>query len=187
MGPPTLEGCMGQVWEGTSPRWAGAPPTGPKAQGSGERGQTLGQMGPKAHPRCASPSSPSGRHQSREPLAAGHVATVVLAIAARVRAHHCTQCTPARRLRPPVAPAVRCNAVFTAARTPAPPRAPFRRAPLPLCPPVASIRCARSPAARSTKPPLFWSPEGKTRAPLPSLVTPATSRGSTPTSLTPVD
>ena len=65
MGPPTPEGCMGQVWEGTSPRWAGAPPppTGPKAQGSGGRGQTLGQMGPKAHPRCASPLPPSGRHQ----------------------------------------------------------------------------------------------------------------------------
>ena len=47
---------MGQVWEGTSPRWAGAPPT--KAQGASKRkrGQTLGQMGPKAHPRCASPS-----------------------------------------------------------------------------------------------------------------------------------
>ena len=54
---------MGQVWEGTSPRWAGAPPpTGPKAQGSGEGVQTLGQMGPKAHPRCASPSPPCGRH-----------------------------------------------------------------------------------------------------------------------------
>ena len=26
VGPPALEGCMGQVWEGTSPRWAGAPP-----------------------------------------------------------------------------------------------------------------------------------------------------------------
>ena len=40
---------MGQVWEGTSPRWAGAPAT--KAQGAGKsgRGQTLGQMGPKAH------------------------------------------------------------------------------------------------------------------------------------------
>ena len=38
---------MGQVWEGTSPRWAGAPPT--KAQGAREweRGQTLGKMGPK--------------------------------------------------------------------------------------------------------------------------------------------
>ena len=53
---------MGQVWEGTSPRWAGAPPT--KAQGASKRGggQTLGQMGPKAHPRCASPSPPCGRH-----------------------------------------------------------------------------------------------------------------------------
>ena len=53
---------MGQAWEGTSPRWAGAPLT--KAQGAGKsgRGQTLGQMGPKAHPRRASPLSPSGRH-----------------------------------------------------------------------------------------------------------------------------
>ena len=53
---------MGQVWEGTSPRWASAPPT--KAQGASKRegGQTLGQMGPKAHPRCASPSPPCGHH-----------------------------------------------------------------------------------------------------------------------------
>ena len=29
---------MGQVWERTSPRWAGAPPTRPKAQLGGERG-----------------------------------------------------------------------------------------------------------------------------------------------------
>ena len=49
---------MGQVWEGTSPRWAGAPPH--RAQGAGKwgRGQTLGQMGPKAHPRFPSPLSP---------------------------------------------------------------------------------------------------------------------------------
>ena len=42
--------------------WAGAPPT--KAQGASKRGggHTLGQMGPKAHPRCASPSPPCGRH-----------------------------------------------------------------------------------------------------------------------------
>ena len=52
---------MGQVWEGTSPRWAGAPPTRPKAQGSEGGGQTLGQMGPKAHPRCAPLSLPLGR------------------------------------------------------------------------------------------------------------------------------
>ena len=53
---------MGQVWEGTSPRWAGAPPTrGPRRREEWE-GQTLGQMGPKAHPRCASPLFPSGRH-----------------------------------------------------------------------------------------------------------------------------
>ena len=39
-----------------------APPT--KAQGASKRegGQTLGQMGPKAHPRCAFPSPPCGRH-----------------------------------------------------------------------------------------------------------------------------
>ena len=55
-------GFMGQVWKGTSPKWAGAPSH--KAQGARkeERGQTLGQMGPKAHPRCTSPLSPSGRH-----------------------------------------------------------------------------------------------------------------------------
>ena len=37
MGPPAPEGCMGQVWEGTSPRWAGAPPhQGPRRLGFGE-------------------------------------------------------------------------------------------------------------------------------------------------------
>ena len=48
--------------KGPAPRWAGAPPT--KAQGASKRGggQTLGQMGPKAHPRCAFPSPPCGRH-----------------------------------------------------------------------------------------------------------------------------
>ena len=36
VGPPTPEGCMGQVWEGTSPRWAGAPPhKGPRRLGFG--------------------------------------------------------------------------------------------------------------------------------------------------------
>ena len=40
-GPPGgatgLEGCMGQVWEGTSPRWAGMPPhKGPRHLGFGE-------------------------------------------------------------------------------------------------------------------------------------------------------
>ena len=37
MGPPSPEGCMRQVWEGTSPRWAGAPPhKGPRRLGFGE-------------------------------------------------------------------------------------------------------------------------------------------------------
>ena len=37
VGPPALEGCMGQVWEETSPRWAGAPPhKGPRRLGFGE-------------------------------------------------------------------------------------------------------------------------------------------------------
>ena len=47
---------MGQVWEGPSPRWAGAPPP-TKAQGAREweGGQTLGQMGPKAHPGAPPP------------------------------------------------------------------------------------------------------------------------------------
>ena len=55
---------MGQVWEGTSPRWAGAPPPLTRAQGASNRegGQTLGQMGPKAHPRSTFPSPPCGRH-----------------------------------------------------------------------------------------------------------------------------
>ena len=40
---------MGQVWEGASPRWAGAPPhKRPRAQERGE-GETLGSDGPKAH------------------------------------------------------------------------------------------------------------------------------------------
>ena len=38
-----------------------APHQGPRRPKRG-RGQTLGQMGPKAHPRCASPSPPCGRH-----------------------------------------------------------------------------------------------------------------------------
>ena len=52
---------MGQVWEGTSPRWAGEPPT--KAQGAREsgRGQTLGSDGPKAHLVVRPPLSPLGR------------------------------------------------------------------------------------------------------------------------------
>ena len=37
MGPPAPEGCVGQVWEGTSPRWAGAPPHKvPRRLGFGE-------------------------------------------------------------------------------------------------------------------------------------------------------
>ena len=37
VGPPAPEGYMGQVWEGTSPRWAGAPPhQGPRRLGFGE-------------------------------------------------------------------------------------------------------------------------------------------------------
>ena len=37
VGPPAPEGCMGQVWEGTSPRWAGAPPhQGPRRMGEWE-------------------------------------------------------------------------------------------------------------------------------------------------------
>jgi len=49
------------VWEGTSPRWVGAPPT--KAQGAREsgRGQTLGLDGPKAHLVVRPPLSPLGR------------------------------------------------------------------------------------------------------------------------------
>ena len=39
MGPPAPEGCVGQVWEGTSPRWAGAPPhKRPRAQERGKGG-----------------------------------------------------------------------------------------------------------------------------------------------------
>ena len=61
VGPQAPEGCMGQVWEGTSRRWAGAPPT--KAQGAREsgRGQTLGSDGPKAHLVVRPPLSPLGR------------------------------------------------------------------------------------------------------------------------------
>ena len=59
VGPPALEGCMGQVWEGTSPRWAGAPPH-QGARDSG-RGQTLGSDGPKAHLVVRPPLSSLGR------------------------------------------------------------------------------------------------------------------------------
>ena len=57
MGPPAPEGCMGQVWEGTSPRWAGAPPhKGPRRLGFGEG----------APPPCLGgkfpPLPPLGRH-----------------------------------------------------------------------------------------------------------------------------
>ena len=39
VGPPAPEGCVGQVWEGTSPRWAGAPPhKRPRARERGEGG-----------------------------------------------------------------------------------------------------------------------------------------------------
>ena len=38
------------------------PPQGAQGARESGRGQTLGQMGPKAHPRHASPLSPSGRH-----------------------------------------------------------------------------------------------------------------------------
>ena len=52
---------MGQVWEGTSPRWAGAPPhKRPRAQ-EGGKGETLGSDGPKAHLVVRPPSLPLGR------------------------------------------------------------------------------------------------------------------------------
>ena len=40
---------MGQVWEGTIPRWAGAPPTRGPGRRKGGKGETLGSDGPKAH------------------------------------------------------------------------------------------------------------------------------------------
>ena len=52
---------MGQVWEGTSPRWAGAPPhQGPRRREKGKR-ETLGSNGPKAHLVVRPPLSPLGR------------------------------------------------------------------------------------------------------------------------------
>ena len=45
-GPPALEGFMGQVWEGTSPWWAGAPPPTKAHAPKGKRGQTLRADGP---------------------------------------------------------------------------------------------------------------------------------------------
>ncbi len=58
MGPPALEGCVGQVWEGTSSLvgWY-ASHKGPKAQGRG-KGETLGSDGPKAHLVVRPPSLP---------------------------------------------------------------------------------------------------------------------------------
>ena len=58
MGPPAPEGCVGQVWEGTSPLvgWC-ASHKGPRAQ-EGGKGETLGSDGPKAHLGCAPPSLP---------------------------------------------------------------------------------------------------------------------------------
>ena len=62
VGPPAPEGCMGQGGRVPAPGGLVRPPT--KAQGAFKRegGQPLGQMGPKAHPRCPSPSPPCGRH-----------------------------------------------------------------------------------------------------------------------------
>ena len=47
---------MGQVWEGTSPRWAGAPPT---------RGPRRREVGKGANPRADGPQGPP---QVRLPL-----------------------------------------------------------------------------------------------------------------------
>ena len=50
---------MGQVWEGTSPRWAGAPPpTRGPGRRKGGKGETLGSDGPKAHLVVRPPLSP---------------------------------------------------------------------------------------------------------------------------------
>ena len=43
---------MGHKWEGPAPSGLVRPPQGPKAQQRVEGGQTLAQMGPKAHPRA---------------------------------------------------------------------------------------------------------------------------------------
>ena len=61
MGTPAPEGCMGQVWEGTSPRWVGAPPTRAQGEERREKGQTLGSDGPKAHLVVRPPLCPLGR------------------------------------------------------------------------------------------------------------------------------
>ena len=47
--------------EGPALEWAGAPPTRPKGQLGGKKGETLGLDGPKAHPRGRLPFSPLGR------------------------------------------------------------------------------------------------------------------------------
>ena len=47
--------------KGPAPRWAGAPPTrGPRCR-EGEKGETLGSDGPKAHLVVCPPLSPLGR------------------------------------------------------------------------------------------------------------------------------
>ena len=61
VGPPAPEVCMGQVWEWTSPRWAGAPPTRAQGEERREKGETLGSDGPKAHLVVRPPLSPLGR------------------------------------------------------------------------------------------------------------------------------
>ena len=59
MGPPAPEGCVGQVWEGTSPRWAGAPPhQGPRGLGL----KTLGEGG--ASTLLGGQASPPGHRPS---------------------------------------------------------------------------------------------------------------------------
>ena len=61
MGPPAPEGCMGQVWEGTSPRWAGAPPhQGPRRMGEWEGANPRSRWALRPT-LVAPPSPPLGR------------------------------------------------------------------------------------------------------------------------------
>ena len=52
---------MSQVWEGTSSRWAGAPPTRAQGEERREKGETLGSDGPEAHLVVRPPLFPLGR------------------------------------------------------------------------------------------------------------------------------
>ena len=54
---------MGQVWEGTSPRWAGAPPhQGPRRKGRGKGANPKGRWALGPMPGVPPSPPPPGRH-----------------------------------------------------------------------------------------------------------------------------